>query len=186
MGRDKAGLSLRGRSLLERAVDRVRQAGGEPLILGPPRAEFETAGCRQIDESVVRSTEPGGALFALRHGLSVCGTPVAVALACDVPLVPPDFLRFLASEAEGYEAVVPRVAGELQVLTAGYARSCLEAIDRHLASGAGSVHGFLPAVRLRLVEVEEIERFGGEAIFLNVNRPEDLARAEAWLARGGG
>ncbi len=79
-----------------------------------------------------------------------------------------------------------RVAGELQVLTAGYARSCLEAIDRHLASGAGSVHGFLPAVRLRLVEVEEIERFGGEAIFLNVNRPEDLARAEAWLARGGG
>src|SRR5207245_7187345 len=94
MGRDKADLLLRGRTLLRRAVDRVREAGGEPLIVGPAGPESGTGSCRRIDE------EPGaglegrrGPLFALHHGLQVCGTRRAVALACDLPLVPARFLR---------------------------------------------------------------------------------------------
>ena len=37
MGADKAALDIGGRTLLEWAVERVRRAGGEPLVLGPPR-----------------------------------------------------------------------------------------------------------------------------------------------------
>ena len=186
MGRDKTALKLGGTTLLVRAVDRVRQAGGEPLVVGPPRSPAEVGGSRQIDESD-RGSGVGrpGPLFALRCGLAECGTPLALAVACDVPLVPVPFLRFLVEEAERYDAVVPRAAGTLQVLTAAYTPACLEAIDRELHSGGRAVHGFLSRVRARVVEPEELLAFGGEGVFLNVNTPEDLARAEALVGAGG-
>jgi molybdopterin-guanine dinucleotide biosynthesis protein A len=185
MGRDKAGVRLGGRTLLERAITRVREAGGEPLIIGPPWPAPEMLGARQSDESEGASEADSrqGPLPALRHGLAICGTPIAVALACDLPLVPPGLLRMLAEEAGRFDAVVPRAGGELQVLAAAYAKACLGAIDQHLASGARSVHGFLDRVRVRVLEGEELRPFGGEEIFLNVNRPEDLALAEERVRR---
>ncbi|OLC55503.1 MAG: hypothetical protein AUH92_02080 [Acidobacteria bacterium 13_1_40CM_4_69_4] len=123
-----------------------------------------------------------GPLAALRHGLTTCGTRVAVALACDLPLVPAALLRHMAAEADHHDAVVPRTAGVLQVLAAAYTAGCLPAMARHMASGPGPVHGFLGAVSCRILEDEDLRRFGGEEVFLNVNTPEDLARAESILA----
>ena len=184
MGRDKALLRLGGATLLERAVALVREAGGEPLVVAPARPGHDPAGIRRVDEGA--SGRAAGPLVALRHGLDACGTEIAVALACDLPLVPASLLRHLAAGAGGeHQAVVPRSGGVLQVLAAAYAAACREAIDRHLRSGGRSVHGFLEEVRVRYLEGEELEAFGGPGIFLNVNTPEDLARAEAILAARG-
>jgi len=181
MGRDKALVRLGGRTLLERAVAAIREAGGAPLVLGPPREAPGLAGVRFADEAA-EGGDRLGPLHALRHGLRACDTTVAVALACDLPLVPPGFLRFLAAEAEGHAAVVPRVRGVLQVLAAAYRSSCLEAIERRLASAHLSVHGFLREVEVLYVEADELVPFGGEEIFLNVNTPDDLMKAGGILA----
>ncbi len=181
MGRDKPLVRLAGRSLLERAVRVVGEAGGAPLIVGPRREVAGLSGVPWEDESA-GGMERAGPLPALRHGLTVCGTSVAVALACDLPLIPAGLLRLLARTAEDHEAVVPRAAGELQVLAAAYTSACLPAMTRHLESGAGSVHGWLGAVRCHILEAGELRRFGGDDMFLNVNTPDDLARAESILA----
>lgn len=188
MGRDKTALKLGGSTLLLRAVERVRLAGGEPLVIGPRRRPEEVGGSRQVDENEQAAPHGGapGPLLALRCGLAACGTTRALALACDVPFVPVALLRYLVEETERYDAVVPRAAGELQVLTAAYRSSCVEAIDRELARGRRAVHAFLASVRVRVLEAEEIRPFGGEDTLLNVNTPEDLARAEALLGAGGG
>ncbi len=181
MGRDKALVRLRGRTLLERAVQVVRDAGGAPLIVGPRRPAAGVDDVRWEDEAA-GTGERAGPLPALRHGLTSCGTRIAVALACDLPLVPAALLRFMAAEADGHDAVVPRATGEMQVLAAAYTAACLPAMTRHLESGAGSVHGFLGAVDCRILEDGDLRRFGGEEMFLNVNTPEDLARAGSILA----
>ena len=181
MGRDKALVPLAGRTLLERAVATLREAGGAPLVLGPPRETPGIAGVRFVDEAA-EGGKRLGPLLALRHGLRACATRVAVALACDLPLIPPGLLRYLAAEGENHAAVVPRAKGELQVLAAAYNVACLEVIERRLAAGKLSVHGLLGEVAVRLVEADALLAFGGEDIFLNVNTPDDLARAERILA----
>ena len=180
MGRDKTQIVLEGRTLLERAVTTVREAGGTPLILGARRGMRGLEGERFEDEAAGAHGRIGP-LGALGHGLLVAGTPIVVSLACDLPLVPAAFLRFLASEAAGHPAVVARAAGELQVLAAAYTVACLEAIERRLAEGMRSVHGLIEDLKARIVEGEELSPYGGEDIFLNVNTPEDLARAETIL-----
>jgi molybdopterin-guanine dinucleotide biosynthesis protein A len=180
MGRDKTRIVLEGRTLLERAVTTVRAAGGAPLVLGTRRETGGLEGARFEDEAAAGRGRIGP-LNAIGHGLAVAGTPIVVSLACDLPLVPAGFLRFLAAEASRWAAVVPRAAGEMQVLAAAYTVACLEAIDRRLAAGERSVHGFLQDVQARILEGDELSPFGGEDIFLNVNTPEDLARAETIL-----
>ena len=105
-----------------------------------------------------------------------------LALACDLPLVPADLVRFLLGEARRFDAVVPRTGGKLHVLAAAYTSACLESIERQLESGDRSVHGFLSGVRLRVVEEEELAAYGGPEVLLNVNTPDDLARAARYLS----
>jgi len=181
MGRDKAVLVLRGRTLLERAVDLVRAAGGEPVVVGRRRPAGQVAGARQVDEAEGPDGERGP-LAALRCGLELAGGRPALALACDLPLLPLDLIGFLMREIRDHDAVVPRCGGLLHVLSAAYAPSCLGAIARHLARGDLSLHGFLDEVRLRIVDEEELEAYGGPGILLNVNTREDLERARRRLA----
>jgi molybdopterin-guanine dinucleotide biosynthesis protein A len=183
MGRDKAALLLTGRTLLARAVELVREAGGEPLVVGPVSVQALVPGCRRVDEAEGPGrSQRAGPLPALRHGLATCGTRKALALACDLPFLPAALLRFLIDEADRYDAVVPRTAGHLQVLAAAYTTACVGAIDRQLDAGERATHRFLEGVSLRVIEERELMPFGGAEIFFNVNRPEDLARAEARIA----
>ena len=115
MGRDKALLRLGGRTLLERAVDLVRAAGGEPLIVAPERPGYSMGPVRRVDETG-GGGEGAGPLPALRQGLMLCGCSGLVALACDLPLLPAGLLSRLAAGLPGHDAVVPRAGGILQVL----------------------------------------------------------------------
>ena len=181
MGRDKALVRVGGATLVERAVATVRAAGGDPLVLTPPRPPEAIAGARQIDET--EGGGPGGPLPALRRGLAACGPDaLAVALACDLPLVPPALLRSLASLPGAWDAAVPRAAGILQVMAAAYRTGCLGAIDRALLRGDRSLHHWLGEVEVRVIEEAALAPHGGAAIFLNVNEPADRDLAEAALA----
>jgi len=181
MGTDKALIEIGGRSLLLRAVDLVRAAGGDPIVIGPPRPDPALRGVRQADESA-DGQEPSGPLPALRHGLSLCAAGrAAVALACDVPLVTAEFLRYLIGAASGWDAVVPRVAGEDQVLTAAYDPACLPVLDQALRRGERAVHAALGGLRVRFLDEAAVAPFGGAAMFLNVNTPADREQAETAL-----
>jgi molybdopterin-guanine dinucleotide biosynthesis protein A len=191
MGCDKAGLTIGGVTLLERAILTVRAAGGTPLVLTPPRPAAMLLGARPIDET--DGGAPGGPLPALARGLreaaaarsatarSVAAGPV-VALACDLPLVPASLLRALVDLPGEWDAVVPRAGGILQVLAAAYRPACLPVIETALAAGDRSIHRWLGGVRLRVVEEEELRAYGGPSIFANVNTPGDRARVEAEMA----
>lgn len=181
MGRDKARIAIGGRSLLERAVDLVRASGGDPVLVGPPRVDLPLAGVPRLDETE-DGTPPAGPLAALCHGLAATGADRVVALGCDQPLLTPGLLKMLVRHSESYDAVVPRAAGELQVLAAAYTRACLPAMEELLAAGRRALHDLVPRVRARLLEAADLQSCGGPGIFLNVNTPEDLARAEAALA----
>ncbi len=179
MGQDKALLEFGGATLLLRAVTLVRAAGGEPLVIGYPRPPEQVGGARQIDEAIQSGRPARGPLVALRWGLALCGTDIALVLACDLPCLTRRWLRFLVAQIAGVDAVVPRSGGRMHVLAAAYSIDCLAAIDRRLEAGERAVHAILPDLRLRIIEEGELERFGGPGLLTNVNTRDDLARLVA-------
>ena len=177
MGRDKASLPLAGRTLLLRAVETVRRAGGTPVILGPPRPDGESLGTRSLDDA------GEGPLPALRLGMA--GTPGPwFAFACDLPLLRPEAIAAIVARLGEDEAAVPRALGRLQVLAAAYAPAALARIDDALRAGECAVQAAVAGLRVRVVEADELNPWGDETMFLNVNTPDDLRRAEERLAAG--
>ena len=181
MGRDKARLTLDGVANATRLARLVAGLFEEVLLVGgdpPPEAPGR------------RVADPEGPVCALRGlvaALEAARGPQVLVVATDLPLLTPDLLLALVAWPEA-DVVVPRTGQGLHPLCALYRRSAaLPAARECLAAG-----------RLRLQEIFEVldvSSFGPDEVaridpagtaLLNVNTPEDGARAEALLAGGRG
>jgi molybdopterin-guanine dinucleotide biosynthesis protein A len=186
LGRDKASEVLLGRSLLQRVIDRLDGLIDEYVIVAAAGQGLPAMDTKVPVRSVEDAYEQVGPLGGIYSGLSAMQGVWAVTVACDMPLLQPALLAELLRLASGHEAVVPLNDGGLpEPLCAVYARTCLPAIKQRIDAGAYKVMGFFESVDVLYVEPEVWRRFDGDGLsFLNVNREEDLRRAEALIAAG--
>ncbi|MGW4474726.1 NTP transferase domain-containing protein [Nonomuraea sp. NPDC004354] len=100
-GRDKPGLRLGGRTLLERVAAAVREAE-RVVVVGPPRDLPGVLFTREEPEG-------GGPVPALRAGLDLVAAPWVVLLAGDLPLMEPACVTALlqAATAPGRAPAAP-------------------------------------------------------------------------------
>ncbi|HEV2819098.1 MAG TPA: NTP transferase domain-containing protein [Solirubrobacteraceae bacterium] len=175
MGVPKATLELGGRALARRAVDAAVAAGLEAAVVTPPGVALPV-----LPRGVALWHEPAGEAHPARGlvaALEACGGPV-VALACDLPLVPPQLLGWLAT-CEG--TAVPSFGGVAQPLLARWDLSALPVL-RAALEGGGSLRAAAVAAGANSIGEEELRRFGEPATFLaDVDTPADLARVERLL-----
>ncbi len=176
-GRDKAAEVVDGRSLLQHVVDAVSPLASEVIVVGAPGDAFQP-----VDSALplkqVEDVREGGALGGLYSGLLAASNAWSCALACDMPLLSLPLLRHLQELAsDEWDVIMPRWQGREEPLHAFYRESCVPAIERLLDRDGRRFVDFLPEVRVRYVEQEEIARFDAEGrSFWNVNSAEDLAR----------
>jgi molybdopterin-guanine dinucleotide biosynthesis protein A len=106
-------------------------------------------------------------------------------VATDLPLLTADLLLALVAWPEA-DAVVPRTASGLHPLCALYRREPVLAVARaRLADGRLALRGLLDAIDTATLEEADLARVDPDGTALmNVNTPEDLARARAAGARG--
>ena len=79
----------------------------------------------------------------------------------------------------GVDAVVPAPAGRPEPTHALYSRRCLPVIKDRLLAGELKASGFIDQVNVQYLPDDELRRFDPELLsFFNVNRQEDMTRAE--------
>ncbi|MBS1792533.1 MAG: molybdenum cofactor guanylyltransferase [Acidobacteria bacterium] len=176
MGRDKYALELGGQTFLERAAGVLRGACGDVKVVLNQTQMIET------DFPVVRDIFAGrGAPGAIHAALQDCATKYALVLAVDLPLVTAEAVARLAEtalEANKFPAcVVRQTDGRPQPLFAVYrVRYCLPALENLLNENpTASVRDFFDLAYPKFVEQRLLS--DDEDLLLNVNTPEDLARA---------
>jgi molybdopterin-guanine dinucleotide biosynthesis protein A len=127
----------------------------------------------------------GGSLGGIYSGLAAVAGEAALCVACDMPFLSAGLLGYLVAHAADADVVIPDAAGELQPLHAVYGKACLPAMEGRLRSGRLKITGFFDEVHVRRIPAETVARFEQpELAFMNLNTPEDLARAQAlWTAR---
>jgi molybdopterin-guanine dinucleotide biosynthesis protein A len=166
-----------------RIIDRVAEALAATtdallLVANDPAADAWLPGVRRVSDVMPGLGTLGGIHAALAHA----GRPVLV-VAWDMPFVPASLLRELRAlgESEGADAAVPESDSKrgLEPTCAYYTPACLAAIEARLAAGDRRVVAFYDDVRVTRLPAERVSAHGDPArIFLNVNTPDDLARAE--------
>lgn len=180
MGRQKGSLPLGGLSLLERALAKADRVFAQVYLSGPP--ELGRLGRPVISDEIPELGPIGGILT----GLQKITTPWLFALPCDSPFVPEQFLRGMASLINDHDVVVPRWEGYYEPLQALYSKRCLPALSELVAAGERKIVTLYPWVRVKEAPEELLREWDPQGLaFLNINTPEDLARAEEYLANSG-
>jgi len=172
MGAPKPGVELAGRPLLSYPLAALRGALAEVAVIAKADTPLPAVGYGVL---VWREPdEPRHPLAGIVAALgAAAGRPIVV-LACDMPFVTAAVVRALASARTAAPAVVTRADGQIQPLAARYEPQALELL-----------RGFDPDGRA----IEQVAALAPLALdvdaelLANVNRPEDLAAAQAALSR---
>jgi molybdopterin-guanine dinucleotide biosynthesis protein A len=124
-----------------------------------------------------------GPMTGIYTGLKAARNPYVFAVACDMPFLRAGLIRRLAGMREGYDAVVPRVGGMTEPLFAVYAVRLAGLLENNLAGGQRRLQGIFEGITVRFVDEPELRVIDPQLLsLLNLNTPEELARADA-LAR---
>ena len=172
-GADKALLDLGGRPLIAHVLDRLAPQIGRVVISanGDP-ARFAFTGLEVLADEA--SLGPLSGILAGLRCARDSGAGLVISTPVDAPFLPADLVARLhaAWPAPGYA----QAGGRDQNATALWPVALTEPLAAFLASGAkpkiadfAAAHGAVPVP------------FPDPGAFDNLNRPEDLARAEAAL-----
>ena len=181
-GEPKALLEVGGRRIIERVLAAVAPAVDDMLIVTNTPDVYAFLGLPMIPDAF----PDHGSLGGIFTGLAAAKGDAVFTVACDMPFLHPAVARLVARRAGEADVVIPRVGDMLETMHASYAKACLPAMEARLRDGRFKIIGFFPDVRvIEIPQADIAHHRPPEILFMNVNTPEDLARARALVAELG-
>jgi molybdopterin-guanine dinucleotide biosynthesis protein A len=170
MGQDKSRLIVDGSTLAVRTAALLKLVVETAIEVGPGVSGLPST----------REQPPGeGPLAAIAEGwrtLRARGhTGSALVIACDLPLLSEQLLRFLV-EWESPGSVVPMVRGRAQPLCAKWGRQDLDDAGQLFSDGARSLHHLITGPDVVLLDESAWQQVASEEQFSDVDSPADLHR----------
>lgn len=169
MGRDKALLPLRGRTMVEVVAAAVAGAAGSATLIGNPDCYG------RLGFPVIPDERSGlGPLGGIATALAASHAHWNLIAACDMPNLTTPFLESLFNAAEdgGGDCLLPEANGLPEPLCAVYHVRCLPAIREAIDRGVRKVTDGLSGLRVARLNSHAINHF------CNINTPEDWALAD--------
>ena len=176
MGRDKLLLRVGGETLLERVSSALSARCEEVILAGRGAAP---PGVLAIDDS-----RPGqGPLAGMEAGLAAARFPLVFVAAGDMPFLSAGLVDHLLGIVLDREALaaVPEDGGRTHPLCAAYSREVLPRLRSALDGGVRAARGFLDGLEavVYVPKAELLPLGNPDLLLMNVNSPEDLARARS-------
>ena len=180
MGQNKAFLEFAGQRIIDRTKNLFLELFDEVLLVTNFLLDYADLNLRAVADLY-----PGkGAMGGLYTGLFHASHFHAFVAACDMPFLNKPLISRLVDLSPGYDIVIPKTLDGLQPLHAIYSQKCLPFMEDQLRKNNLKILDFFHRVKKREVPAEEILPLDPKlASFLNVNTPEDLARAEDYLCQ---
>jgi len=182
LGRSKCLETINGKSLIERVIERLKAVSSRILIVTSQEQLDLPATC---EAEVVVDFYPGkGPLGGIYTGLLASDSSHTLAVACDMPFLNIELLRYIIELSPGFDAVIPRLEeGKIEPLHAIYSKNCLDNMKTQLEHNQLEISRFLNTVRVRYIEQAECRRLDPQLLtFFNINSQSDLDRAIALAA----
>jgi molybdopterin-guanine dinucleotide biosynthesis protein A len=172
-GQDKGLIALRGKSLAEWVLTRIRPQVSEILISANRNLESYEA----LGYPVVRDKTQGyvGPLAGIARGLLDAENELVLSVPCDTPFLPDDLVArlYTALSKGNHDLAVPLAAGRTQNAICLMRRHVGPNLAIFLSRGGRKVQDWQAGLKLALADFSDEAPF-----FVNINNPEQLAALE--------
>jgi molybdopterin-guanine dinucleotide biosynthesis protein A len=174
LGVDKALLKLDGEWVLARIANALASLSDDLLAVIDDQDKVGHPGLRTVAD-MLRGLGPLGGIYS---GLRAMRHEHGLFVACDMPLLDLNLLRYMVSLSINFDVVIPRIGDNVEPLHAVYSKACTTPVADLLERGDLRIVHFFPRVRVRYVEQAEIDAFDPQHwSFFNINTAHDLKRA---------
>lgn len=179
LGHAKAEILYGSLTAVQHVARRLAPPGVPTLVVTRPDGPGRNLGLPYVEDVL-----PGeGPLSGMAALLSACETPYLLAVPCDQPLLPPDLGDRLLRHARGTEAVVLSVNDRVEPMPAFLSTELATLLHQLLSEGERRADAWLARAPGAVVPFAHLyPGLRPEDVLVNVNTPEDLARALDLLA----
>lgn len=169
---NKAFLKMGKESLIEIILRQV-SAFDEILIVSNTPEDYASLGVRTVTDIIPQKGPLGG----IHSGLTRARNHYSIVLPCDMPFIRSEVLLYLARQAEGYDAVVPKLDDQYQPLCSVYSKTCIDPIKYCLENDIRKITKLYKMIQVKEIPASELQVFGDpETFFRNINDPEEYAK----------
>ena len=168
MGTDKALIQFNGKTLLENAIE-ICKPVCQTIIISSNYPKHEIFGYKIIPDEIKNCGPLGGIYSCLKKSK----TNLNFIISVDSAFVTEDFVQFLISESEKFDAVIPIHENGKEPLVALYHKNCVPVIQEKIELKDYKMHNLLNVLNTKFINVDSwVKKY--PFIFKNLNRPEDF------------
>ncbi len=174
-GINKALIKIDNVPIIERILAVLRQVLSNIMIITNYPEAFSYLNLPMARDLIPNS----GSLGGLYTGLTLCPTGHAFFVACDMPYLNAQVIRYIISKVDANDIVIPRIGGHLEPLHAIYSKKCAHPMGDLIRNGDYKILNLLPKMKLLELPEEAFLPFDPELKFIsNINSPHDMKSAE--------
>lgn len=178
-GIDKSALVVGARSILDRQLSLLHGLTSHLLIVISDRSRVPAVNVPVVVDRIGGA----GALGGLYTALVEAPTEQVLVIGCDMPFLTAPFLRHLAECGRDVDVAVPRNDHGRHPLCASYARRTASHFQTRIQAGDLRIGEALMDLTVRELGPDDLASFDPDGrLLLNVNTPEDYARARSIAA----
>jgi molybdopterin-guanine dinucleotide biosynthesis protein A len=177
-GRNKAFLKIGSVRLIDSILQEMKAIFTRVILITNEKIKYEYLEIPMF-EDLVKGFGPLGGIYT---GLMSIPDQAGFFVACDMPRINRQLVRYMVDIKGNHRAVVPSVADNIEPLHAIYFRSCLKPIRHLIDSKRCQVRLFYDSIPVRYVKEDEIRKFCCPSkAFLNINTPDEFAKFKSLI-----
>ncbi len=177
-GQDKAFLKIGNTRLIDSILQEMQTVFKRVILITNEKIKYEYLEIPMF-EDLVKGFGPLGGIYT---GLMSIPDQAGFFVACDMPHINRQLVRYMVDIKGNHRAVVPAVADKIEPLHAIYFQSCLKPIKHLIDTNRYQVRLFFDSIPVRYVKEDEIRRFCCPSkAFLNINTPDEFAKIKSLI-----
>jgi len=177
-GKNKAFLKIGSARLIDSILQGMKTIFKRVILITNEKKKYEYLEVPMVEDHV-KGLGPLGGIYT---GLMSIPDEAGFFVACDMPFINRQLVRYMVDIKGNHRAVVPSVADNIEPLHAIYFRSCLKSIRHLIDSKRYQVRLFYDNIPVRYVKEDEIRKFCCPSkAFLNINTPDEFAKIQSLI-----
>ena len=173
MGFDKQLLKIDERKLMDSVIHKLKKEFDE-IIIVTNRPELYIGLSHRITKDILVDKGPLGGIHA---GLSLSSSKYAFVVACDMPNINIDYIKFMKSKLSNplTKGCVTEFGEWIEPFSSFYSVELIDNIEKYLDTNRRSINGLIENLNITYIGENEARRFSPNwDMFLNLNTKEDL------------
>lgn len=179
MGIDKRMLPIGdGLTLLDSVEQVLLSCCDEVIVVNNKDKKVRSNLVKEVTDIYIGAGPLGG----IHAGLSVAKNETTFVVACDMPFIDVQLIKYLLSCSDGYDITVLKEDDKIETLHAVYHKNALPVIEKALQAGEYKVSNIFQNLEVNYIDIKELgESYDYQRVFSNINRPEDyLVATKQW------